>query len=150
MNKVVLQIDGMTCSACSSGILDAEVNLVLSTATISYENLKIADLERFVQEAGFKSLGQFQQISEARVEKKEKFTFILMTFLLILVVLISMGPMVLSFFQMNPIIKGLLLLILTICFFVYGKDLFLNGLKRQRNWEEKFQNRKAVWFQRKK
>jgi len=139
MNKVVLQIDGMTCSACSSGlekylkkqdgILDAEVNLVLSTATISYENLKIADLERFVQEAGFKSLGQFQQISEARVEKREKFAFILMTFLLILVVLISMGPMVLSFFQMNPIIKGLLLLILTICFFVYGKDLFLNGLK---------------------
>ena len=59
MKKIVLRIDGMTCSACSSGlekyllkqngVLSASVNLVLSLATIEYENLEIKDLERFVK-----------------------------------------------------------------------------------------------------
>ena len=49
MKKIVLRIGGMTCSACSSGlekylsrqegISSASVNLVLSLATIEYENL---------------------------------------------------------------------------------------------------------------
>lgn len=72
MKKVILSIEGMTCSACSSGlekylnkqehILDAAVNLVMSTASISYEDtLTIDDLNRFVVEAGFKSLGIYDE-----------------------------------------------------------------------------------------
>ena len=61
MKKIVLRIGGMTCSACSSGlekylsrqegVSSASVNLVLSLATIEYENLSKKDLERFVKEA---------------------------------------------------------------------------------------------------
>ena len=45
--KVILSIEGMSCSACSSalekylnkqkGVVDASVNLVLATATIMYD-----------------------------------------------------------------------------------------------------------------
>ena len=76
MKKIVLNIEGMTCSACSNGlekylnkqkgIEKAEVNLVMATALIEYDDsLKIEDLNRMVQEAGFKSLGE-------KNDKKEK------------------------------------------------------------------------------
>ena len=56
MKKVLLKIDGMTCSACSSGlekylnkqdgVISASVNLVLAQALIEYEdNLTIEQLE---------------------------------------------------------------------------------------------------------
>ena len=59
----------MTCSACSSGlekflnkqegIAKATVNLVMNTASIEYDDnkLQLEDLDRFVEKAGFKSLG---------------------------------------------------------------------------------------------
>ena len=63
MKKIVLKIGGMTCSACSSGlekylnkqegIASATVNLVLSIATITYQNITVKDIERFIKEAGF-------------------------------------------------------------------------------------------------
>ena len=74
MKKIVLSIDGMTCSACSSGlekylnkqdgIENAVVNLVMANATINYneKKLNIVQLEEFVKKAGFKSLGEFKQI----------------------------------------------------------------------------------------
>ena len=65
MKKIILSIDGMTCSACSSGlekylnkqngIINANVNLVMANATIEYDE-KILDqvkLEEFVKQAGF-------------------------------------------------------------------------------------------------
>ena len=69
MKKIILKIDGMTCSACSNGlekylkkqkgVEEASVNLVMATASITYEeNLTIKDLENFVEEAGFHSLGE--------------------------------------------------------------------------------------------
>ena len=56
MKKIILSIDGMTCSACSSGlekylnkqdgVISASVNLVLAQALIEYEdNLTIEQLE---------------------------------------------------------------------------------------------------------
>ena len=72
MKKVILKIGGMTCSACSSGlekylskqkgIKEANVNLVLSIATIQYENLTIKEIEEYIEEAGFESLGEFKEI----------------------------------------------------------------------------------------
>ena len=68
MKKVILKIEGMSCSACSSSlekylkkqehIYDASVNLVLSLATITYENpYTVEDLIRFVRECGYDSPG---------------------------------------------------------------------------------------------
>ena len=68
MKKIILSIDGMTCSACSNGlekylnkqkgVNKAFVNLVMANASIEYDE-KIVDipkLEEFVKQAGFKSL----------------------------------------------------------------------------------------------
>ena len=69
MKKVIIAIDGMTCSACSNGlekylnkqdyIKQATVNLVMNTASIEYDEKKLTleDLDKFVEKAGFKSLG---------------------------------------------------------------------------------------------
>ena len=77
MKKIVLNIEGMTCSACSNGlekylnkqkgIKNASVNLVMGTALIEYEeNLSKKDLDKFVKEAGFKSLGENLQNKRKR------------------------------------------------------------------------------------
>ena len=69
MKKIILKIDGMTCSACSNGlekylnkqegISNASVNLVMANALVEYddEKLDIKKIESFVKKAGFKSLG---------------------------------------------------------------------------------------------
>ena len=72
MKKIVLKIGGMTCSVCSSGlekylnkqagVKSANVNLVLSIATIEYENINKKDLECYIKEAGFESLGEFKDL----------------------------------------------------------------------------------------
>ena len=74
MKKVILEIDGMTCSACSNGLEKylnkqdgvnfASVNLVMANATIEYDEklLDLPKLEEFVEKAGFKSLGEFKEI----------------------------------------------------------------------------------------
>ena len=83
MKKLILKIEGMTCSACSSslekyllkqeGIDDALVNLVMSSASITYEdNITIEDLNRFVSEAGFKSLGLYNE-NEDKDNNKTKY-----------------------------------------------------------------------------
>ena len=68
MKKIILSIDGMTCSACSNGlekylnkqngVYNATVNLVMANATIEYDEkiLTLSKLEEFVKKAGFKSL----------------------------------------------------------------------------------------------
>ena len=80
MKKVLLKIGGMTCSACSSGlekylnkqdgIKVASVNLVMNNASIEYDDdkLMLADVEKFVEKAGFESLG----IDNLEREEKRK------------------------------------------------------------------------------
>ena len=72
MKKIVLSIEGMTCSACSNGlekylnkqngIINASVNLIMNNASIEYDDskLKPEDLDSFFKEAGFKSLGKYK------------------------------------------------------------------------------------------
>ena len=69
MKKVLLKIDGMTCSACSTGlekylnkqdgIKQATVNLIMNNANIEYDDrkLNLEQVEKFVEKAGFLSLG---------------------------------------------------------------------------------------------
>ena len=140
MKKIVLRIDGMTCSACSSGlekyllkqkgILSASVNLVLSLATIEYENLEIKDLERFVKEAGFQSLGEFKGVGDFEVKKEDKKVYILLAILLLVMMYLGMGEM-LGFpvipFLSSPLILSTILLLISLIFLFFGRDVLRSG-----------------------
>ena len=145
MNKVILSIEGMSCSACSSGlekylnqqkgIHKASVNLVLAQALIEYdESLTISDLNRFVKEAGFKSLGVYDETKEIQKDKGKK-SLVLFSVLSIIVLYISMSHMVdlptipLLDMKKHPNYYSLCLLILTTFFLIYGFDIFKNGWK---------------------
>ena len=103
MKSVVLKIDGMTCSACSQGlekylqkqkgIIEASVNLILSTATIKYEMISIKEIEKYIEKAGFKSGGEFIGIENDCQLENIKW-LIIMGVLLIILMCISMGPMI--------------------------------------------------------
>ena len=143
MKKIVLNIEGMTCSACSNGlekylnkqkgIEKAEVNLVMATALIEYDDsLKIEDLNRMVQKAGFKSLGE----KNDKKENKNKLTkVIIFSILGIILMYISMGAMInlpvpeIIDMNKNPIIYSIVIAILSFVFLIYGFDIIKNGIK---------------------
>ena len=144
MKKIILKIEGMTCSACSSslekyllkqdGIDDALVNLVMSSASISYEdNITIDDLNRFVSEAGFKSLGLYNE-NEDRENNKTKY-FLVNGILALLVLYISMSHMihlpVIPFLHMmnHPVIYSVCLFIFSLYFIYFGRDIIISGIK---------------------
>ena len=144
MKKVILKIEGMTCSACSSslekyllkqkGINDALVNLVMSSASISYEdNITLDDLNRFVSEAGFKSLGIYNEQDNDSPNKKNY--FIVNGLLALLVLYISMSHMihlpVIPFLHMmnHPINYSVCLFIFSLYFIYFGRDIIYNGVK---------------------
>ena len=144
MKKIILKIDGMTCSACSSslekyllkqdGINDALVNLVMSSASISYEdNISIDDLNRFVSEAGFKSLGIYDE--QEKKDDNKNIYFIVNGLLALLVLYISMSHMVhlpvIPFLHMtnHPINYSVCLFIFSIYFIYFGWDIIISGIK---------------------
>ena len=147
MKKVVLSIEGMTCSACSNGlekylnkqegIKSAAVNLVMANASIEYDEkiLNIDNLNEFVRKAGFKSLGDFKEIKIEGKNKKEKIKFIMFTILAIILMYIAMGHMIhlptLSMIDVNqnPIGYTICLLVFAIIFMIYGFDILKNGYK---------------------
>ena len=147
MKKIILSIDGMTCSACSNGlekylnkqngISKAVVNLVMANATIEYDEkkLNITQIEEFVKKAGFKSLGEFKEIKTENKSKKEKVKFIIFTLLAMLLMYISMGHMInlptLPYLNPHDNTTNYMvsLLILTILFIIYGFDIIRNGYK---------------------
>ena len=144
MKKIILMIDGMTCSACSSGlekylrkqngVITANVNLVLAQALIEYEDdLTVEELEQFVKEAGFISLGIYEEgklEGKKQDSKKNLIAFGGITFLLFY---ISMAPMI--HLPAIPYLEGhsknyvvaLFILLLPILF--YGRDIFTSGIK---------------------
>lgn len=89
MKKIILKIDGMSCSACSNGlekylnkqngISNASVNLVMANALIEFDEniLNQKTIENFVKEAGFKSLGIYNNEIEENSNKGEKTKFII-------------------------------------------------------------------------
>ena len=145
MKKIILKIEGMTCSACSSslekyllkqeGIDDALVNLVMSSASISYEdNITEDDLNRFISEAGFKSLGIYDEQKENVNPNKNKY-FLVNGLIALLVLYISMSHMLslptIPFLNMinYPINYSVCLFIFSIYFIYFGKDVLISGLK---------------------
>lgn len=68
MNKVIIKIGGMSCNNCRNHVerflneqegVNAEVNLEKSQALIEYDESKLTleDLEGFIEESGYESLG---------------------------------------------------------------------------------------------
>lgn len=144
MKKIILKIEGMTCSACSSslekyllkqdGIDDALVNLVMSSASITYEdNITMDGLNRFVSEAGFKSLGLYNE-NEDKDNNKTKY-FIVNGILALLVLYISMSHMihlpVIPFLDMinYPVNYSVCLFIFSLYFIYFGRDIIISGIK---------------------
>ena len=144
MKKIVLKIGGMTCSACSSGlekylnkqegITSATVNLVLSIATVTYQNITVKDIERFIKEAGFTSLGEFKGIEDKVTNKTDKIKLIVLGLLIIFVMYISMGdilnlPSIPYLNHNHPLILSTTMLIITLVYLIYGLDIIKSGIK---------------------
>ena len=147
MKKVILKIEGMTCSACSNGlekylnkqdgITQASVNLVMATAQVEYDETKVDRkmLDTFVKKAGFKSLGEYSGKEEENNHKKDKILFIIFGVLAVILLYISMGHMIglpiFEFLNMheNSINYAVTLFILTILFLIYGFDIIKSGFK---------------------
>lgn len=98
MKKIMLSIGGMTCSGCSSGlekylnkqngIKNETVNLVLSVATIEYEGISIKNIERFVRNVGFESLGEFRGIDDGETKPLDKLKLVIFGILIIFMIYI--------------------------------------------------------------
>ena len=147
MKKVLLKIDGMTCSACSTGlekylnkqdgIKQATVNLIMNNANIEYDDrkLNIEQIEKFVEKAGFLSLGIDNFEKEEKKKTNEKYKLLAITVISILVLYISMSHMiglpVIPFLNMMiyPVNYAISLFILTTIVLILGKDILRNGYK---------------------
>lgn len=147
MKKVLLKIDGMTCSACSSGlekylnkqdgIINATVNLVMNNASVEYDEKKldILQIEKFVEKAGFESLGIDKLKKEEKRKSKEKYKLIGFGIIATLTLYIAMGHMVglpmlpLLNMHTHPINYTISLLILSILSIFLGKNIIKNGYK---------------------
>ncbi len=147
MKKVLLKIGGMTCSACSSGlekylnkqdgIESAAVNLVMNNANIQYDEQKLTleQIEKFVEKAGFESLGIDNFQKEEKKQNKQKYKLIALGVLAVITLYISMGHMIglpaIPYLNMheNPINYAIALLILAITACIFGWDILKNGYK---------------------
>ena len=147
MKKVLLKIDGMTCSACSSGlekylnkqdgIKEAVVNLVMNNASVEYDDTKLTleQVEKFIEKAGFTSLGIDNFEKDEKKKSNEKYKLIGITIISLLVLYISMSHMVglpvIPFLHMvnHPVNFAVALFILTTIVLVMGRDILKNGYK---------------------
>ena len=101
MKKVLLKIEGMTCSACSSGlekylnkqdgIIAASVNLIMNNASIEYDDTKLTleQVEKFVDKAGFSSAGIDNLEKEEKKKSNEKYKLIGISVISILILLLT-------------------------------------------------------------
>lgn len=130
MKKITLGIEGMTCSACSnglekyllkqSGIIDVVVNLVIGQATISYEdNLEICEIEEYIKDAGFWSLGEVNDKDFIKNTYKDKNDLIIIFILMIVIYFIK----ILDKYYL------LISLLLTIIVLYLSRDILKSGIK---------------------
>lgn len=147
MKKVLLKIDGMTCSACSSGlekylnkqdgIKQANVNLVMNNANIEYDEQKLTleQVEKFIEKAGFTSLGIDTFEKESKKNGTEKYKLIAITIISLVILYISMAHMVglpaIPFLNMmhHPVNYAIALLVLTVIVIILGRGILKNGYK---------------------
>jgi len=144
MKKKILNIEGMTCSGCSNGLEKylnkqkgielASVNLVTAQAQIEYDEklLTSSDLDRFVKEAGFKSLGDD---SSENSKSNSLRSLIVFAVLSIFLMYTSMGEMinlpVPGFLSKSSSPKGFatIQMLITGLFLIWGAGIIKNGFK---------------------
>lgn len=142
MKTVQLKVEGMTCSACSSGlekflkkqtgIISANVNLILGMVEVEYEDLSISEIENYIKQAGFSSEGEYSYTDDSQEYKIKKRNLFLFLILLLFLMYVSMGhmlslPELFSYYE-YPVCYGLLLLGISILFLVYGFDILKSGI----------------------
>lgn len=147
MEKVTLSIEGMTCSACSNtidkylkkqkGIEDSLTNLVLACTTVTYnpDEISLEDINKYIKEAGYKSLGIYQEMDYIKENKSSKKMLIFYLILVIIMMYISMASMLhlppIPIFNIHkhPKIYSLTLLLISCLFIGYGLDIIIRGIK---------------------
>ena len=144
MKKKILNIDGMTCSACSGGLEKylkkqegieyVSVNLVMAQAYIEYDEniLRDSDIDRLIEEAGFKSLGD--EISDESRKNSLK-SICVFSALAVVLMFLSMGKMM-NFsvgFISNAKCFATLQFLITTLFIVWGYDIIKSGMKNIRH-----------------
>ena len=144
MKKVIIKIEGMSCSACQNRVekylnrqdgVNASVNLVMAQALIEYdeEKISLSDLDRFVSESGYKSLGVYHEELETKKDNTKNY-LIIFAFLIVILMYVSMSHMiglpVIPFLHMinHPVNYGVALLLLTIPFLIFGFDIIKSGI----------------------
>lgn len=147
MKKIILQIEGMTCSACSSGlekylkkqrgIESVSVNLVMANVSICYQETQITvqKIEESIKKAGFKSLGEFKEITNLQNNQKEKLTLFLFSVFACILLYIAMGHLLnlpsipIIDRRKNPIGYTWSLFFGSLLFMGYGFSILKNGYK---------------------
>ena len=147
MKKVLIKVDGMTCAGCASGlektlnskegIIKADVNLVMCDASIEYDEriINLDNINSFIKEAGFKSLGEDKFDIEKKSFKKESVNLIITIALGVILMYISMGHMVnlkIPFFDINnnPKWHATILMVLSTLIISLSYKVIVNGIKR--------------------
>ncbi len=145
MKKIILKVNGMSCSACSNhvekflqkqeGILDASVNLVLGQALIHYEDtISLETLIDYISRSGYQYGGVYDEKEENKKDNTPYY-LVFLGILLLFIMYLSMGHMlslpVIPFLDMEkyPLRYAITLCFLTIPYLVFGKNILLNGLK---------------------
>ena len=146
MKKIILKIGGMSCSACQNKVekylnkqdgVNAVVNLVMQNATIEYDEDKytLEDIERFVKESGYVSLGLFD-IKEEEKKDRSLLFIIILSILMLFLMYISMGnmlhlPMIEIIDKMKHAkVNGTLTLLITIVYMIYGYPILKSGITK--------------------
>ena len=147
MKKIILKIEGMTCSACSNGlekflnkqqgIIKATVNLVMANALIEYDEqiLNQKQIDQFIKKAGFKSLGLYDEKVAENKGENAKTKIIIFGVLAIIFIYISMGHMIglpnIKFIDIhiNQNNYAIIQFIFSMIFIIYGIDIIKNGYK---------------------
>ena len=147
MKKVTLSIAGMTCSACSNtidkylkkqkGIEDSLTNLVLACTTVTYDEglLNIDDIEKYINEVGYKSLGLYKEIDNTKELDNQKRLLLIFLLLVIIMIYICLSKMIhipiISILNISnhPKIHSVILFLISCLFIGYGFDILIKGIK---------------------
>ena len=144
MKKIILKIEGMSCSACANhvekylnkqpGIIDASVNLVLGQALIHYEdNIDINILGQYINDSGYKYAGLYDENDKKK--DHNKYYLIILSILIVFIMYISMAHMfnlpLFTFLDIKqyPLNYAICLFFLSVIYLIYGKDIIINGIK---------------------
>lgn len=151
-----LKIEGMTCAACAKtvervtskieGVTETNVNFATEKLTINYEpsTVKISDIKRAVEKAGYKAIEEEVTIDSDKERKEREIKilwrrFILSAIFTLPLLYMAMGHMFgetlglnLPEFidpMMNPLTFGVVQLLLTIPVMIAGRKFFTVGFK---------------------